>query len=121
MREEWREGGKGRSEGGKGARVRGREGRSEGAREEGKKDEGGGREGEGGRTRMRREEVKHWNTSPLSCVTRALFSVVDTCSSPSCVAVPEYRCQEIAPSTQHAPCSYAPGRIVERPLPRDSS
>ena len=56
MREEWREGGKGRSEGGKGARVRGREGRSEGAREEGKKDEGGGREGEGGRTRMRREE-----------------------------------------------------------------
>ena len=42
--------------GGKGARVRGRERRSEGAREEGKKDEGGGREGEGGRTRMRREE-----------------------------------------------------------------
>ena len=41
--------------------MRGREGRSEGAREEGKKDEGGGREGEGGRTRMRREEVKHWN------------------------------------------------------------
>ena len=40
MREEWREGGKGRSEGGKGARVRGREGRSEGAREVGKKDEG---------------------------------------------------------------------------------
>ena len=39
-REEWREGGKGRSEGGKGARVRGREGRSEGAREVGKKDEG---------------------------------------------------------------------------------
>ena len=36
---EWREGGKGRSEGGKGARVRGREGRSEGAREVGKKDE----------------------------------------------------------------------------------
>ena len=121
MREEWREGGKGRSEGGKGARVRGREGRSEGAREEGKKDEGGGREGEGGRTRMRREEVKHWNASPLSCVARALFSVVDARSSPSCVAVPEYRCQEIAPSTQHAPCSYAPGRIVERPLPRDSS
>jgi hypothetical protein len=70
---------------------------------------------------MRREEVKHWNASPLSCVARALFSMVDTCSSPSCVAVPEYRCQEIAPSTQHAPCSYAPGRIVERPLPRDSS
>ena len=112
MREEWREGGKGRSEGGKGARVRGREGRSEGAREEGKKDEGGGREGEGGRTRMRREEVKHWNT---------LFSLVDTLLSPSCIAVPEYRCQEIAPSTQHAPCSYALGRIVERPLPRDSS
>ena len=40
MREEWREGGKGRSEGGKGARVRGREGRSEGARDVGKKDEG---------------------------------------------------------------------------------
>ena len=73
MREEWREGGKGRSEGGKGARVRGREGRSEGAREEGKKDEGGGREGEGGRTRMRREEVKHWNASPLSCVARSFL------------------------------------------------
>ena len=60
--------------------------------------------------------LKHWNASPLSCVACALFSVVDTCSSPSCIAVPEYRCQEIAPSTQHAP-----GRIVERPLPRDSS
>ena len=79
--------------------------------------------------------------SPLSCVARALFSVVDARSSPSCVAVPGYRCQEIAPSTQHAlrmygwlqrcqeiapstqhaPCSYAPGRIVERPLPRDRS
>ena len=65
--------------------------------------------------------LKHWNASPLSCVARALFFVVDARSSPSCVAVPGYRCQEIAPSTQHAPCSYAPGRIVERPLPRDSS
>ena len=85
--------------------------------------------------------IKHWNASPLSCVARALFSVADARSSPSCVAVPEYRCQEIAPSTQHAlrmygwlqrcqeiapstqhaPCSYAPRRIVERPLPRDSS
>ena len=57
---------------------------------------------------MRREEVKHWNASPLSCVARALFSVVDARSSPSCVAVPEYRCQEIAPSTQHAPLVATP-------------
>ena len=42
--------------------------------------------------------------SPLSCVARALVSVVDARSSPSCVAVPGYRCQEIAPSTQHALC-----------------
>ena len=87
-----------------------------------------------------------WIWFKASCLfhlvlARALVSVADARSSPSCVAVPEYRCQEIAPSTQHAlrmygwlqrcqeiapstqhaPCSYAPGRIVERPLPRDSS
>ena len=44
-------------------------------------------------------------------IGNALFSVVDARSSPSCVAMPEYRCQEIAPSTQHAPCSYAPGHL----------
>ena len=32
-----------------------------------------------------------------------------------------HRCQEIAPSTKHATPSYAPARIVARPLPRDSS
>ena len=51
---------------------------------------------------MRREEVKHWNASPLSCVACTLFFVVDARSSPSRVAVPGYRCQEIAPSTCHA-------------------
>ena len=46
--------------------------------------------------------LKHWNASPLSCVARALFSVVDARSSPSRVAMPGYWCQEIAPSTYHA-------------------